>query len=334
MKITVYAICYNEEKHIQRWFDSIKNADEIVVLDTGSTDKSVELLKSLGVTVHEAIINPWRFDVARNLALSDVSQDTDVCLSLDLDEIMLDGWKEGIERAWVDGVTEIRYPYVFNWDDTEHTIPRITMYNFKIHARHGYTWHYPVHETVTHDNPGMEKLVYSDDIICHHHADATKDRPYQKLLDTACKENPEEERFSHLRARELMMYGRHVEAITEFQRHLTLQSNPQTRSLTYRYIGRCLQAMGRQDSEILECMLHSAAESPYQRESWIWLAQVWLDVGNYPQAYACAQTGLQITDRKLSFENEEGCWNNIPYKIRDMAFEMMIKQKMTDGGEK
>lgn len=47
MKICVYAICKNESKHIKRWYESMKEADEIYVLDTGSTDNSVELLKNL-----------------------------------------------------------------------------------------------------------------------------------------------------------------------------------------------------------------------------------------------------------------------------------------------
>lgn len=48
-KIVVYAISKNEEKHVKRWVESMKEADEIIVLDTGSTDKTVKLLKDLGV---------------------------------------------------------------------------------------------------------------------------------------------------------------------------------------------------------------------------------------------------------------------------------------------
>ena len=51
MKIVVYAITKNEEKFVNRWFNSMKEADEIYVLDTGSTDNTVELLKELGVNV-------------------------------------------------------------------------------------------------------------------------------------------------------------------------------------------------------------------------------------------------------------------------------------------
>ena len=51
MKIIVYAICRNEEKFIERWYESMKEADEIYVLDTGSTDNTVKLLLENNVNV-------------------------------------------------------------------------------------------------------------------------------------------------------------------------------------------------------------------------------------------------------------------------------------------
>ena len=84
-KIVVYAISRNEEKHVKRWVESMKEADEIIVLDTGSTDKTVKLLKDLGVTVKSKKIKPFRFDIARNLSLDLVPKDTDICVCTDLD---------------------------------------------------------------------------------------------------------------------------------------------------------------------------------------------------------------------------------------------------------
>ena len=40
-KVCVYAICKNEEKFVDRWYNSMKEADQIFVLDTGSTDNTV-----------------------------------------------------------------------------------------------------------------------------------------------------------------------------------------------------------------------------------------------------------------------------------------------------
>ena len=81
-KICVYAITKNEEKFVKRWVDSMKEADEIYVLDTGSTDKTVSLLKEEGVIVKEEKVEPWRFDVARNKSLEMLPDDIDICVML------------------------------------------------------------------------------------------------------------------------------------------------------------------------------------------------------------------------------------------------------------
>ena len=46
MKVFVYAICKNESKFVDRWVNSMSEADGIFVLDTGSTDDSVARLKT------------------------------------------------------------------------------------------------------------------------------------------------------------------------------------------------------------------------------------------------------------------------------------------------
>ncbi len=45
MKICVYAISKNESKFVDRWVESMSEADDIYVLDTGSIDDTVEKLK-------------------------------------------------------------------------------------------------------------------------------------------------------------------------------------------------------------------------------------------------------------------------------------------------
>ena len=87
MKVCVYAISKNEEKFVHRWVESMKEADEIYVLDTGSTDSTVALLEEAGVHVTVEEFNPWRFDVARNRSLELVPDDCDICVCTDLDEV-------------------------------------------------------------------------------------------------------------------------------------------------------------------------------------------------------------------------------------------------------
>ena len=111
MKISVYAICKNEEMFVDRWMDSMSEADEVVVLDTGSEDATVQQLRARGAKVTQEIIRPWRFDAARNRSLELVSEDADVCICTDLDEVFASkGWQKEIEKHWVNGITRMKYP--------------------------------------------------------------------------------------------------------------------------------------------------------------------------------------------------------------------------------
>ena len=69
MFIVVYAIAKNEEQFAERWMRSMAEADRVVVLDTGSTDRTVPILRAMGAEVTVGEIKPWRFDAARNCAL-------------------------------------------------------------------------------------------------------------------------------------------------------------------------------------------------------------------------------------------------------------------------
>lgn len=107
MKIYVYAIAKNEQKFAARWYESVKEADGVFVLDTGSDDDTVKILEKLGATVKTEKIQPWRFDTARNRALSLVPDDADICVSVDIDEVFLPGWRQKLEKAASDNPTPI-----------------------------------------------------------------------------------------------------------------------------------------------------------------------------------------------------------------------------------
>jgi glycosyltransferase involved in cell wall biosynthesis len=113
MRIAVYTIALNEEKVVDRWFESCKDADVLLVADTGSTDKTIELLRERGVTVVSIKVDPWRFDVARNAALAHLPEDVDVCVSLDMDEYLDWGWRRALESTWKPETGRAFYQYYF-----------------------------------------------------------------------------------------------------------------------------------------------------------------------------------------------------------------------------
>lgn len=158
-KVCVYAICKNESKFIKKWYKSMKEADKIFVLDTGSNDDSVEKLSKLKkVVVKSEKIVPWRFDVARNMSLDMVDSDCDICVCTDFDEIFLPGWRKELEKNWNNKVTRVRYNY--NWSLDEKNNPIINFYLDNIHTRNNYIWHHPVHEVLKYVGEGVEEFNY------------------------------------------------------------------------------------------------------------------------------------------------------------------------------
>lgn len=221
MRVAVYAIAKDEAKHVQRWLDSTREADLHVLVDTGSADDTVTIARDLGIVVHEIVVDPWRFDVSRNAALALVPGDMDYCIPLDLDEVMLPGWHEALEREFAKGVTRPRYQYVFSWHHDGS--PGIQFYASKIHARRGYIWRHPIHEIPDIQHGFTEVESYSEDIVMHHLPDGAKSRgSYLPLLQMAAAEEPYSHRMSYYLAREYSYRGLNAESAAEFQRYLSM----------------------------------------------------------------------------------------------------------------
>ena len=99
MKIAAYAIAKNEEKHVARWYESVKDADYVFILDTGSTDKTLhEIILNDNIVWEQKEFDPFRFDEARNHAISCLPHDIDLCVVTDMDEVLSPGWREALEE--------------------------------------------------------------------------------------------------------------------------------------------------------------------------------------------------------------------------------------------
>ncbi len=107
IKISFAIITFNEEKNIARAIRSISEvADEVVVLDSGSADRTVEIAAGLGAAVHQ---NKFAdFASQKNKALSYAT--ADYVFVLDADEELSDGlvkwllnFKNGAFRSFEDG---------------------------------------------------------------------------------------------------------------------------------------------------------------------------------------------------------------------------------------
>jgi tetratricopeptide (TPR) repeat protein len=315
-KICVYAICKNEEQFVDRWMDSVGEADLVVVADTGSTDHTVEKLKARGAVVYEETITPWRFDIARNKAMDHIPEDFDICVSNDLDEVFDKGWREMLEIAWQPLHTRGRYFFV--WNHNPDGTPEKQFPMEKIHRRKGFRWVHPVHEVLEYSGEDPDSVVWVNGLMLHHYPDLSKPRAqYLPLLELSAQENPEDDRTIFWLGREYMYYGMHDQCIATLKRHLSLPTAhwDVERCASMRFISKSYQAKG--DFLQAKSWLYKAiAECPAIREPYHQMARLGYIQNDWPLTFLMTEKGLDITQKTGGYLLEPAAWG---YSLYDLA---------------
>jgi glycosyltransferase involved in cell wall biosynthesis len=310
MRVAVYTIALNEEQFVERWYNSAKEADYILIADTGSNDRTVELARSLGIHVVCVGIKPWRFDDARNSALAALPLDIDYCIALDMDEILLPGWREELEKV-PEGTTRPRYKYTWSWKPDGS--PGLQYGGDKIHARNGYRWKHPVHEVIMAYS--IPEVQHWTGLEIHHHPDSTKSRAqYYPMLKMAVDEDPSDDRNTYYYARELFFNQRNQEAAAEFKRHLSLPRAvwPPERASSMRYLAKC-------EPENAEEWLLKANKESHRRENLVALSQYYYENKEWQKCLEASLKALEVTDKPLDYLCEENAWGEIPWDLAAIA---------------
>ena len=313
LKIVVYTITKNEEKFIRRYCDSAKEADDVVFVDTGSTDSTVQVAKECGATVHQISVSPWRFDVARNASLALLPADADVCIALDADEVLMEGWRQEVAALWKDGVTRIRY--LFDWGSN------VKFMSDKFHSRAGYLWKHPCHERLVPDPRLTEKYAVTQKLLVTHMPDPHKSRgQYLDLLAVGAKEDPHDSRNSFYYARELTFYSHWEKAIVELKRYLSLPTSKwgAERGYAARLIGKSLTSLGRQ-KEAEEWYMTATREAPERRESWVELADYYHKTSQWSKCLEAARVAIGVEGHRNDWPNDPVAWGPKPYDLLALA---------------
>lgn len=326
MKICVYAIAKNEMKFIDRWYNSVKEADYICVLDTGSTDGSFEKFKSLNIITKQKTYEKFRFDTARNDSLKLIPDDVDICVCIDLDEFFNPGWSLLLKKHWKPDTTRARYRYTWNFnpDGSE----GVVFFLDKIHKKDYYNWINPVHEIL---NPikQNQKTIDIPQIQLNHKADNSKPRSnYLPLLELAVKENPNNDRNTHYLAREYMFYKQYNKAIEMFKKHLNLPSATwlDERCASLRYIANCYKHLNK-PAKYEEYLLLAILENNNLREPYFELAIKYYSENNFLKAAYYLEEMLKIKNRNLSYITLPECWNETPYDYLSICYYELKKIK-------
>lgn len=225
--ISLCMIVKNEEKILRRCLDSIADlVDEIIIIDTGSTDKTREIACTYTDKVYDFI---WcdDFSAARNYSFSFATKD--YIYTADADEVIDDVNRARFMQLKQVLLPEIDIVQMYYANQLEHG----TAYNFdkeyrpKLYKRvRTFQWIEPVHEMVR-----LDPIIYDSDIeILHMPLNNHSGRDFKTFLKHFGNGNRLSSRLHHMYAMELYISGNSedfVNALPVFENTI----NDTTRSL-------------------------------------------------------------------------------------------------------
>lgn len=212
--ISLCLIAKNEEEVIGRCIESVIDIiDEIIVVDTGSTDKTIEVAEKYGAKVYNFT---WidDFAAARNYSFSKASKE--YIFWLDADDILFPGDKEKFKelKESLDGTVDaVSMNYVLAVDENNNPVSSLRR-NRLVKRKNNFSWLGKVHEYLE----VYGNIISSDISILHQ-----KNKPYTdrnlRIYEGMLKNNDEfspREQFYY--ANELFDHGRYDEALDMYRK--------------------------------------------------------------------------------------------------------------------
>ncbi len=327
MKTAIYTIALNEEPHAEAFMKNVADAELVVVGDSGSTDRTVEIIRDMGGTVVPLCVSPWRFDIPRNTVLSVLPRDVDFCCALDLDERLSPNWRDAVERLWQPGKhTRLRFRYIHNFkvDGSPATV------GFKdfAHSRMNYYWQHAVHETLYYSGPGNEDVLTIPELVVEHRQDRNKSRSsYLPLLESECRSLTVTPRHIFWLVREYVGAARWDDVIIWADKFLAYPDVWYVeRAHAHRLIAKALSHLKKQEMA-LAAHFKSVEVAPRERECWMDFAWYYHAREQWAQAYGVISQCLSITNRPEHYLAGEEAWG---YKVHELASLCAFKLGMID----
>lgn len=224
--LSICLIVKNEEKNIRNCLDSVKDfADEIIVVDTGSTDNTIDICKGYTDKVYKIW---WQDDFSKARNYSFKKAKSDYIMWLDADDIIT---AENIEKIKAlkttlpKGVDIVLMKYITSVFSSGE--PRFYFYRERIIRNSPkFRWQGFVHEYIS----VLGNIVYENISIFHNKAEGQKYSTRNlKIYEKAKKKN---KRFTsrdyYYYARELYYHKKYSKAISNFTKFLELEKENQS----------------------------------------------------------------------------------------------------------
>lgn len=314
--IAAVLIVKNEEKVLERCLRSLDMVDQIVVVDTGSTDRTVEIAKNFTSDVEiMPKMEPFHFGEARNYADRYVRQDW--CLTVDADEVVKEGVVNLIRKAFWTHSRATGFKVTFMLFDEKGENPS-SILKQKVYRHGRYEWRFRVHEQLHCKHP-PELLVDLPDVVIDHLPLAEKAERKQQNLDLlkiSVNESPEYVRNSRQLGVELFQREQYQDCVKYLKLYLDgANSERMERSETLIYLGRAYSNLGRYD--MAEQYFVEAEElAPERREIYYYKAVALVKVMCLDDALEAARKGLAIpaAAKPVFHLNLAGAWDGTAFQ--------------------
>lgn len=295
--ISLCMIVKNEEMHISRCLDSVAGlVEEIIVVDTGSVDRTVEIVSDYTSKIYSYL---WKDDFAdaRNYSFSKASMD--YCMWMDADDIL-----EGVEKdkflqlkQTLSSDTDI-VMMKYNTSFDEAGKPSFSYFRERwIRNNSQYRWLGEVHEVI----PPSGKIVYSDIAISHKKINAgDPDRNlniYRKMLAEGKTLDPRQQYYY---GRELYYHSQYQEAISVLEQFLRLEEGwIENKIEACSICAHCYFSLGQEQSA-LNTLLRSMGFDLPRAELCCEIGKYFFDHGNYHIAAYWYETALSRPKNEYS----------------------------------
>ena len=346
IKIAVYNIMRDEGKFLEGWLENVKDADYICLLDTGSTDGSYERALVYAdqhpefkgtPMVEQAIINPWRFDEARNRNLEMVPDDdkVDIIYSIDLDERVEDGFFEEVRKVAWENPRAPQFCYLYCWGhDNETKEPTTTFwYNKMSYWMKGEIYYkFDVHEAwfatpkYYEFYTGKSARLRADKIWLHHWPDQTKSRgSYLGLLEQRVKHYPDDQYGKFYLFREKSFYGMAKEglldALSLYNELLKENDDMLMLPTTAMMIARFYEKMPQKEKEVEFFYKRAIEADPGYRDAYFFYAKWLAYQGRSVDALDILKEGKTKSYRHWDWRESGVVWSHwFEAQIRGVAY--------------
>lgn len=246
--VSLCMIVKNEERVLGRCLKAAGEfADEIIIVDTGSTDKTKEIAEQFTKKVYDFA---WKddFAAARNEAFSKATMD--YCMWLDADDVVTEENQKMLCRLkeTLDGNTDMVMMKYATSEDREGK-PLFSYYRERLVKNgRGFLWKGRVHEAIVPEG----NVIYSD-IVIHHRKIGEGDgdrnlRIYERMIQEG-ESLDERSRFYY--GRELLAHRRYEDAQRVLEEFLTGDGWEENKIEACLNLAECFRALGQQEKAAL-----------------------------------------------------------------------------------